>query len=109
MISLDATHDAARGSWVESANSDDTAFPLQNLPLGVFRTPGESPRIGVAIGDAVLDLVAASDAGLLGDAAEFEQALRQPTLNALMANGRRASGTLRRAVFALLEAGSPLL
>ncbi len=35
----------------------DSHFPIQNLPFGVFRpSAGLSPRIGVAIGDAVLDL-----------------------------------------------------
>ena len=47
---LDETHDPARKSWVESANTPDTPFPIQNLPLGVFRRQGESgARIGVAI------------------------------------------------------------
>ena len=43
-----------------------TDFPIQNLPLGVFRrAPGEPPRVGCAIGDAVLDLSACADASLL--------------------------------------------
>ena len=48
-------------SWVKY--SKDTDFPIQNLPYGVFK-PGTkaTPRIGVAIGDYVLDLAAASKA-----------------------------------------------
>ena len=55
---LNETHDPALRSWVESANDGVTAFPIQNLPLGRFRRTGsEEPfRIGVAIGDQVLDL-----------------------------------------------------
>ena len=55
---LDQTHDAALRSWVDSANAGDTDFPMQNLPFGVFRRRGsdEAVRIGVAIGDQVLDL-----------------------------------------------------
>jgi fumarylacetoacetase len=57
---LDDTHDASLHSWVESANAPDTDFPVQNLPFGRFRVPGEpSWRIGVAIGEQVLDLAAA--------------------------------------------------
>ena len=61
---LDGTHDAALQSWVESANDPATDFPIQNLPFGRFRTEdqgsGDSDwRIGVAIGDQVLDLRAA--------------------------------------------------
>lgn len=60
----DATHDPALTSWVESANGHRD-FPIQNLPLGVFSPGGHSPRIGVAIGDVILDLSACADAGLL--------------------------------------------
>ena len=55
---LDATHDAALRSWVESANAPDSDFPVQNLPYGAFQRAGsdEPLRIGVAIGDQILDL-----------------------------------------------------
>ncbi|HEY9525388.1 MAG TPA: hypothetical protein VIR33_19275, partial [Thermopolyspora sp.] len=41
-------------TWVPGA--DDSEFPLDNLPYGVFSTPGAAPRVGVAIGGQVLDL-----------------------------------------------------
>jgi fumarylacetoacetase len=54
---IDETHDPALKSWVQSANRPGCDFPIQNLPLGVFRTHSHSrPRLGVAIGDAILDL-----------------------------------------------------
>jgi len=55
---LDATHDAALRSWVESANAPYSDFPVQNLPYGAFRRLGQDDklRIGVAIGDQILDL-----------------------------------------------------
>ncbi|MDO8248645.1 MAG: fumarylacetoacetase [Rhodoferax sp.] len=57
---LDDSHDPALQSWVSSANEADTDFPLQNLPFGRFRLEGDADwRIGVAIGDQVLDLRAA--------------------------------------------------
>ena len=37
MIDLNSTHDVNLKSWVDSANEDSTDFPIQNLPLGVFR------------------------------------------------------------------------
>jgi fumarylacetoacetase len=56
---LDATHDPQTRSWLASANAADTDFPIQNLPWGRFRSDGAGPwRIGVAIGDAVLDVQA---------------------------------------------------
>ncbi len=57
---LDETHDAALESWVESANDPACDFPIQNLPFGRFRAGADQTwRIGVAIGDQVLDLRAA--------------------------------------------------
>jgi fumarylacetoacetase len=54
---IDETHHPALESWVESANRPGCNFPIQNLPLGVFRTASDSrPHLGVAIGDAILDL-----------------------------------------------------
>jgi fumarylacetoacetase len=56
-VAIDETHDPARKSWVESANRPECDFPIQNLPLGVFRTRADPrPRVGVAIGDFILDL-----------------------------------------------------
>ncbi|HMF77050.1 MAG TPA: fumarylacetoacetase [Bryobacteraceae bacterium] len=57
MAELDETHDPALRSWVGSANEPGCDFPIQNLPLGVFRQPSDSRgRLGAAIGDFVLDL-----------------------------------------------------
>ncbi len=54
---LDETHDPALTSWVESANVSGCDFPIQNLPLGVYRRQGQHlSHIGVAIGDSILDL-----------------------------------------------------
>jgi fumarylacetoacetase len=107
MDELDETHDPARLSWVTSANTADTDFPLQNLPLGVFRQPGGEPRIGIAIGDCVLDVPAALDAGLMPDVEAYVNACRRPVLNDLLAGGRPALTLLRHVAFRLLLQGSP--
>jgi fumarylacetoacetase len=57
MTEPDATHDPKLRSWVASANQAGCDFPIQNLPFGRFsHGPDAAPRIGVAIGDRVLDL-----------------------------------------------------
>ena len=58
MPHLNQTHDRLLRSWIESANDPDCDFPIQNLPLGVFRRRGSSdpPRIGVAIGQSIFDV-----------------------------------------------------
>ena len=43
-------------SWLNSANTSETDFPLNNLPYGVFSEMGGGARCGVALGDQILDL-----------------------------------------------------
>ncbi len=97
---IDETHDPARISWVANA-AGHAAFPVQNLPLGIFSPAGSGPRAGVAIGGSILDLRAAAQAGLLP--AEAADAFAGPTLNALFAQPAPARRALRRRLSALLS------
>ena len=90
---LDDTHDLARRSWVPGADSGD--FTLQNLPLGIFSLRHGEARPGIAIGPAVLDLVAA---GLLPP---------MTSLNGFLSEGAQARQDVRRAAWSLLEASAP--
>jgi len=95
---LNETHDPSRQSFVTSANASDCDFPIQNLPFGAFRPgPGQPPRVGVAIGDQILDVAAAasSQEGLAGEAA---RACAAPQLNPLMSLGPQAWSALRLAL-----------
>ena len=106
---LDRTHDPAISSWVESARGPGTAFPLQNLPLGVFRRDSSPPHIGVAIGDLVVDLPRVLAVGALPDVDPATRvAALGATLNPLMALGRPAATRLRAALHALLREDSAL-
>jgi len=103
----DETHAADLASWVESANDPDTEFPIQNLPFGRFRPSAHEPaRIGVAIGDRVLDvakagLLAHSDmAELLRAGAAAWRALRLELSRALRRGSPRES-SLRGALHAM--------
>ncbi len=94
-------------SWVETANTPDTNFPLENLPYGVFRTGKDAPSIGVAIGDSIFDLRAAVRAGLLDELnATLRQACVEPLLNRLMSLAPEAAATLRARLQHVLTAGS---
>ena len=96
---LNETHDAGLKSWVASANVDGTDFPIQNLPYGVFRRrqSDESFRVGVAIGDQILDLTVVRGSGAFADAEPLARqaldAAASSTVNALMALGQPAEGT----------------
>jgi fumarylacetoacetase len=107
--SLDATHDPALRSWVASANDPAADFPIQNLPYGRFRRRGsdEPWRIGVAIGDQVLDLKLASEqCPWPRDAADLLEPLARGDLNAFMDQGPTARRTLRAALSRALADGS---
>ncbi|HEY9605834.1 MAG TPA: fumarylacetoacetate hydrolase family protein, partial [Allocoleopsis sp.] len=103
---LDATHDLNLRSWVESANQNDTDFPIQNLPFGVFRSANraEPSRIGIAIGNQILDLSRCIETGLLQELPEvLQEACKSPHLNSLMALGSEASSSLRSRLSELLR------
>ena len=82
-----------------AANSD---FPLQNLPYGVFQPQGEAARVGVAIGNDVLDLATLEAAGLLQTGSE--PVFNQATLNAFIALGRPVWQQVRARLQQLLSA-----
>jgi fumarylacetoacetase len=106
MLEMDSTHDAKRRSWVESANEPECDFPIQNLPFGVFRRAGssEQPRIGVAIGDQILDIQqCVKDRLLQGISPECACALSATTLNQFMHLGRQHWKAARAAVGELLD------
>lgn len=90
-------------SWIEY--SPESHFPIQNLPFGCFRPSADaSPRIGVAIGDQVLDLSVLGAAGLLtGAGLEDASCFQQQTLNAFMGMGKTAWSTTRKVLTALLD------
>jgi len=94
---IDHTHHPQASTWVAGAD-DHADFPVQNLPLGVFSLAQGMPRIGIAIGEHVLDLHAMAD--LLPEA--LRDALCQPVLNALFALPGDLRQALRHAVFAML-------
>ena len=110
-LPLNETQDPARKSFIESANAPDCDFPIQNLPYCVFRPAAATSaplRVGVAIGDQILDLAAAGPGfgGLAGEAAKAGAA---PFLNVLMSLGPQAWSALRLALSRALstEHGNP--
>ena len=111
MVAVNATHDPALRSWVDSANRANCDFPIQNLPFGVFkRIASDEPwRGGVAIGDQVLDLGAVAlrelSRGVVTKA--LDACGGESTLNSFMAMGREAWSALRGFLSEVLRADSP--
>ena len=100
---MDETHDPDRKSWIDSANAPGGDFPIQNLPYGVFSEGGGAKRVGVAIGDMILDLTALEGQENLGCGRPIFQA---GSLNPFMARPQAEWSGMRRRIAALLDAGS---
>ena len=124
-MALNETHDAILTSWVTSANAAGCDFTIQNLPYGAFRRKGVNQgaatlarngctagtgadvTIGAAIGDQILDLRAAFNAGVFeGTARDAAALLQGTTLNAFMGAGDGAWSALRLALSRALCSGS---
>lgn len=91
-------------SWVESANTPTTDFPLMNLPCGVFSTGEDEPRCGVAIGEMILDVAGLEEAGILKVAED--PVFDVPFWNEFMEIGPEAWASFRTALKDLLREGS---
>ncbi len=95
-------NDPSLRSWLVSANLADTDFPIQNLPFGIFSTREQpAPRVGVAIGDQVLDLSVLESTGLLSPATH--KVFDKPVLNDFIALGQPAWQSVREQISLLLR------
>ena len=83
-------------TWVEGAAG--SLFDVDNLPYGVFSLPGEEPRVGVRIGDLVLDVAPVAAAEML----DVHHVFQESSLNPLMAEGRQVRESLRTWLTGLL-------
>lgn len=86
----------------------DSDFSIYNLPFGIFHT-GDSDgnrnaRAGIAIGDHIVDLAAAAEAGLFGKRRFFKKIFEQNTLNDFIALGKPVTNRIRRKVLEWLTA-----
>jgi len=102
---MNETHNASLVSWIDSANAPETDFPIQNLPFGIFRRGGETKgRVGVAIGDQILDVHSCVDEKFItGLNNELANACRSSTLNDLMRLEPVQWSILRKKISALLR------
>jgi fumarylacetoacetase len=95
-------------SFIEVA--PDSHFPIQNLPFGIFKPAQGSPRVGVAIGEFVLDLSVLEEIGYF-HLPEFQgqTVFSEGGLNGFLALGRPAWSKARALIQDLLDAGTATL
>lgn len=89
----------------------ESHFPIQNLPYGVFRDKdNKNPRVGVAIGDYVLDLSVLDESGFFDETeVKGKRVFHQPSLNKFMQMGKNAWKNVRRIIQHLLREDVPTL
>ena len=94
-------------TWLDiSPNSD---FSIHNLPYGVFSTPSQRPRVGVAIGDQIIDLAAVAMRGYFQNLSIEPEVLEQPSLNAFIRLGKPTWQAVRKRLTDwLTQSDSPL-
>jgi fumarylacetoacetase len=88
-------------SWVNVREGSD--FPIQNLPFGIFSTGNSEPRVGVAIGDQVLDLAVIHHNGLFNGLNLPADTFKSESLNAYMSLGKEVWTNTRNRISQLLK------
>ncbi len=91
-------------SWIHV--NEDSHFPIQNIPFGVFSTSSTKPRVGSAIGDFVLDLSGLYNAGLFSDLGFASNVFEESTLNSFIALDQSTWMATRGRIISLLAADS---
>ena len=97
-------NDPSLVSWVDV--NKDSDFPIQNLPLGVFKNDQLNPRVGMRIGDFVIDMKSLHVLGYLDNLPFSAEAFDSNSLNLLMKKGKLACRRLRNRISDLLEKGN---
>ena len=88
-------------SWIEVLENSN--FPIQNLPFGIYSTNSKSKRIGVAIGDQILDLYSLFGLGYLKSLSFCEHCFSNEYLNRMMGHGKLEIRDLRNRISELLN------
>jgi fumarylacetoacetase len=98
---MSKANDPSLRSWVSVPAGSD--FPIQNLPFGIFSNSQRGPRVGIAIGEHILDLTAVSEFGYFDSLRFDKKVFNQPTLNAFISLGKPVWRAVRERVSELLD------
>jgi len=94
-------------TWVEIPKNSD--FTIYNLPFGIFKNKRLSPRVGIAIGDKIVDLSILDQEGFFADLFLPEGIFLSESLNDLIALGKTQTKKIRERVQDLLLADNEKL
>ena len=102
MVKNIKANDPSLKSWLEISKESD--FPIQNLPFGIYSTKNKTKRVGVAIGDQILDLYNLYKFGFLDSLSFCEHCFSNEYLNRMMGHGKLEIRDLRNRISELLNA-----
>jgi len=88
-------------SWVEVTENSD--FPIQNIPFGIFSNKGSAPKVGIAIGDFVLDLTTLSELGYFDELKLNIGVFTSGTLNDFIGTGPETCRSVRDRISQILD------
>ena len=102
MVKNIKANDPSLKSWLEISRESD--FPIQNLPFGIYSTKNKTKRVGVAIGNQILDLSLLLKLGYLDSLSFCEHCFSNEFLNRMMGHGKLEIRDLRNRISELLNA-----
>jgi len=91
-------------SWIEVSENSD--FPIQNIPFGIIKTEGDTARVATRIGDTVIDLKVLFDFGYFADLHFGLEDFDTDSLNNMMRRGKQGTRDLRNRISELFEASN---
>ncbi|MET7029391.1 fumarylacetoacetase [Sediminicola luteus] len=101
------SNDPAKKSWIPV--SDNSDFPIQNIPFGVFLTRDDIITIGTRIGDHAIDLGALHQLGYFKDIPLTDDIFLQDTLNDFISDGKKTWRLVRNRISEIFDANNPEL
>ena len=107
MVKNIKANDSSLKSWLEISKESD--FPIQNLPFGIYSTKNKTKRVGVAIGNQILDLSQLLKLGYLDSLSFCEHCFSNEYLNRMMGHGKLEIRDLRNRISELLNVENPEL
>ena len=107
MVKNIKANDPSLKSWLEISRESD--FPIQNLPFGIYSTKNKTKRVGVAIGNQILDLSQLLKLGYLDSLSFCEHCFSNEYLNRMMGHGKLEIRDLRNRISELLNIENPEL
>lgn len=96
-----------RKSWISVQENSD--FPIQNIPFGVFITKDDIITIGTRIGDDAIDLCALHQLGYFNDLNLADDIFMQDTLNDFISLGRNVARQVRNKIAEIFDLENPSL